>query len=111
MRTRRKHALSLILTPVTNTLNRADAATLAERLAALTNVPVARPKCTVTVIVEKATAESPEVGAMLKAAFNDASVNAVGLAGLAGELGYDVTSGTIQRHRRRGSGAGCRCPG
>lgn len=89
-----------------------DTTALAERLAALQSGPAqGGGTCTVLAVLTKLRAESPDVAKMLEAAFDDKGTQATGLSTLVRELGYDITAGVIQRHRRRLSGGGgCRCP-
>lgn len=100
------------LDPVTETLNlRADPHALAARLSELQAAPSrGGTKCTVAVTLDKARATSPEVAAMLEVAFDDPATQAGPLSALVEELGWDVPSGVIQRHRRRLTSSGCRCP-
>ncbi|MFF1600821.1 hypothetical protein ACFVYV_25485 [Streptomyces mirabilis] len=81
---------------------------LAADLDALTSAPAAHrgPRCHIGLLLEGA---DTDVAESLRAVL-ETTVSATVIAEALGRHGNQVTAWTVNRHRRRGTPNGCRCP-
>lgn len=64
------------------------------------------PRCSFASILEALPTETAE---KIRAAADDEGTSSSALADLLISAGFDITAGSVARHRRRGMANGCRC--
>lgn len=65
------------------------------------------PRCGIEILQHALSAEEYE---KLLAAINNPTISGASISDVMHAYGYEVSPWVIHRHRRRGTGRGCRCP-
>lgn len=80
---------------------------LADTAGELYNKTPRRVRCSVAVLLDSLDERDCEA---VTAAINSTDVRASDISDWLAKHGHSISSYTVQRHRKRGSGDGCRCP-